>query len=128
MADFSADLDTYTLQAAADLSALQYHIVRGAAINTCNVASNAVDSDILGVLQNKPTSGHFATIADGGISKVVAGGAVTVYDLVTCNGSGRAATVTSGQIAFGKAFSTSANDGELISVRLMEPIRWSGAP
>lgn len=127
MATYSA-LETLTVEAAADLSGKQYHIIRGAGLNLCNVASDATNSDMLGVLQNKPQSGEFACVADGGESKVVAGGTVTVYDYVTCNGSGRAATVASGQMAFGQALETSGADGEIITARLMKPIRWAGAP
>lgn len=127
MADFGA-LDTFTLEAAADLSAAQYHVVRGVATNTCNISSQATDSDMLGVLLNKPVSGGFATVADGGIAKVVAGAAINAYDVLTSNSSGRAAVVTSGQVAFGRALGTAGADGDLITVRLMKPIRWAGAP
>ena len=126
MAEFQ-NLETYTLEAAADLSAKQYHIVRGSAISKCNMGSAATDSGLIGVLQNKPQSGEFACIADGGISKIVAGGTVTANQLVTTNGSGRAANAGSGDMIVGRALDTATTNGEIISVRLLTPVRLSGA-
>jgi hypothetical protein len=80
------------------------------------------------VLQNKPKSGEPATVFDGGISKVVAGGAITAGDIITTNGSGRAAVVTSGQMAGGRALTAAGADGEFIDAKLFPPIKWFGAP
>lgn len=119
------------LEAAADLSAKQYHLVRLSAANKVNQASQAVNSGLLGVLQNKPKSGEFATVADDGLSKVVAGAAITAGDLLTTNSSGRAIVVTSlasGQeMVFGRALDTAGTDGDVITARLFPPIRWTGA-
>src|SRR3989304_906499 len=97
------ELETLTVATAADLSAFQYNVVRGAGAGLCNVASNAADSDMIGVLQNKPESGKAASIAFAGLSKVVAGAAITAWDNLTVNGSGRAITVTSGSMCLGQA-------------------------
>ncbi len=112
------DLETYTLEAAADLSGKQYHVMRQTDVAKCDIASNAVDDALVGVLQNKPQSGEFATIADGGISKVVVGAAVTQGENLTHNSSGRAITVTSGDVIFGMALETAGADGQIISARL----------
>jgi len=120
--------EPYTLLAAADLSGKQYHIVDQSAAKSCNMASLATDNQVAGVLQNKPQSGEHATIADMGISKVVAGAAVTQGKHLTTNGSGRAITVTSGDMAIGRALEAAGADGDVISARLYPPFRWSGAP
>ena len=127
MAGFS-EMQTLTVPAGADLSAHQYGAVRGAGANACNIASFATDSDILGVLQNKPKSGEAATVAYAGISKVLAGAAITVWNAVTVNGSGRAITVTSGSMCMGQAIEAAGADGDIISVLLAKPVRWAGAP
>lgn len=113
--------------AAADLSGKQYHAVRGSAINTTNQASDATNSGVLGVLQNKPKSSENATIAFLGLSKFVVGGAITANDILTTNSSGRAAVVTSGQMAMGRAIETATTDGEEITALLFPPVRWTGA-
>ena len=123
-----SDKATNTLNAAADLSALQYHIMRVSAVNACNVSSQATDSDMCGVLQNKPQSGEGASIQYSGRGRVVAGGVITAGDHLSCNGSGRAATVTSGQMAFGQALETSGADGDNIDIIQYYPVRWAGAP
>ena len=121
------ELTALALEAAADLSGKQYHIVRASAAGKTNQASEAVHSSMFGVLQNKPQSGETATVAYAGPSKVVAGGAVTANAFVTCNGSGRAADVASGQMTIGRALEAATTDGEVISVLLQSPTRWSGA-
>lgn len=115
---------TRTAQAAADLSAAQYTILRHAAAGTVNIASHAAASIVLGpigVLQNKPTSGRAATVAYAGETKVVAGGTVTVNAAVTTNASGRAANATSGDIVIGRALQAATTDGEIIRMQLMSP-------
>lgn len=122
-------LQTFPLSAAADLSTQQYHIVNQSASKSCNLASLATTNNICGVLQNKPNaSGRTATIADGGTSKVVAGAAITQGKYFTTNGSGRAVTVTSGDMAVGRALETVGADGDVFEGRLTVPFRWSGAP
>lgn len=127
MAEFGK-LETLTLQAAADLSLFQYKAIRGAGAASCNVASNAADSDMIGILINKPASGEFASVAYSGMSKACAGAAVTVYDQLTVNGSGRVITVTSGSMCLGQALEAAGADGDIITVLLSKPVRWAGAP
>jgi hypothetical protein len=128
MAEFGApELLTLTLEAAADLSAVQYHVVRHSAAQKCNVASDATNSGVLGILQTKPKSGEFGTVAVGGKSKAVAGAAITLPAVITHNSSGRVATVTSGQMAIGRALEAASADGDIITVLLFQPVRWAGA-
>ena len=58
MADYgSPELQTLTLEAAADLSLFQYCAVRLSAAGKCNVASDVGAYTLLGILQNKPKLG-----------------------------------------------------------------------
>jgi hypothetical protein len=116
-----------TLEAAADLSGIQYHLVRLSAANKTNLASEAVNSSIVGVLVNKPKSGEFATIGYFGEGKVVAGGALTVGDVITTNGSGRAATVGSAKMAVGRVLEAAGADGDVVRCFFFPPVRWTGA-
>ena len=117
-------LHTLTMKAGADLSALQYHIMRDIADGTTNIASEAISNQMLGVLQNKPAAtNRAATIGYEGISKVVAGGAVTRGLLITTNGSGRAANATSGDMVFGRALDPATTNGEVISALIFAPFK-----
>jgi hypothetical protein len=121
-------LETLTLEANADLSNKQYHFVRYVATEKCDQASLDTNSGLIGVLQNKPGSGEFATIAYAGVGKVVAGAAVTAGDVLTTNSSGRAVTVTSGDMAAGRALMAAGANGDIITALLFPPQRWAGAP
>ncbi len=126
MAEFQ-DVEALTAEAAADLSGKRYHIMRLSDRLKTNQASDAGGSSVFGVLQNKPQSGEAATLAYAGVSKVVAGGAVSVNTIITTNGSGRAAAVASGQMAIGRALEAAGADGDQISALLFPPVRWAGA-
>lgn len=119
---------TYTAQAAADLSGKQYHLVRISAANKCNMASDAADYALGGVLHNKPESGEAATIIAAGPARVMAGAAITAGKHIMTNGSGRAITVTSGNMSCGKALDAAGADGDIIDILVFPPFRWSGAP
>jgi len=113
-----------TAQAARDMRTMQYTIQRAVAAGTCDIASHAAATHVLGpmgVLINKPDSGQAATIAYAGEVKVVAGGAVTANSKITTNGSGRAADAASGNIVIGTALETAATDGEVVRVLLERP-------
>lgn len=117
-------VETRTFEADADLSANLYEIVRvtdGA--QRINVASEAISTEIVGVLWNKPSAaGEFATVAWSGKGKVRAGAAVSSTGVfLTTNGSGRAIQATSGDIVIGRAMSTAGGDGEIIEAQLDQP-------
>jgi hypothetical protein len=127
MAEYgSPELQTLTLEAAADLTACQYHAVRLSAVNKCNVASDAAASSTMGVLLGKPRITEFAAVAVSGKSKIVAGGAITAGALIGVNGSGRAAAVASGGWTIGRALETSANDGDVITALIGYPFGRQG--
>ncbi len=107
------------LLAGADLSALQYTFVKAstAADDTVLGAAAATDK-IIGVLQNKPTSGQVAEVLLTGISKMIVGsGGVTHGAEVTSDGAGKAILNALGQAKAGIALQT-ANAGETVSVLL----------
>ena len=91
------------------------------------LATVTTSSNILGVLQNKPKVGEAMEIAQEGLSKVVAGGALTANAIFTTNGSGRAAAVTSGDFAVGRILEASGSDGDVVTAQLFFPVRWTGA-
>ena len=91
------------------------------------VVSVPTSSNILGVMQNDPGIDEAMTIAYAGPSKVVAGGAIGANAIITTQSGGRAAVVTSGDMACGRALEASGATGDVISVVLFHPVRWSGA-
>lgn len=106
-----------TRKAGADLSAKQFRFVK---MSSGNVVAGAAATDkVVGVLQNKPTSGDTAEIrliANGGTYKVVAGGAITEGAYITCDSNGEAiATTTAGNVVLGRALEA-ADDGDLFEV------------
>lgn len=123
----SQDIHSIARTADADLSGKQYHIVRLTAGKGTNLASLATTSAIGGVLQTVSSSGDRAAVGYSGVSKVVAGAALTENDVFTCNGSGRAVVVTSGQMAVGRALGAAGADGEVVTALIFPPFRWSGA-
>jgi len=88
-----------TLVAGADLSAAQYKFVKLDSSGNVIVCSAVTDAPI-GVLQNSPASGVEAEIAVAGVTKVVAGAAITTANLQTTaigtDTSGRAVAKTLG--------------------------------
>ena len=108
-----------SLPAAADLSAAQYKIVH---INSSGQAalSNATSLGV-GVLQNKPTAaGRIATVAHAGITKCVAGAAITAGVRVTSDANGNAiAAATAGDAVIGFAV-TGAASGDVFPVLLTQ--------
>lgn len=115
---FSNRVKSESFVASGDHSTLQYHIVNlvGAHKISASVANGGH-----GVIQNKPQDGEHATVAVGGITKVRAGAAVAVGNLITSAGSGWAAVVTSGSAAdkqvLGKAL-TAAASGSVFSMEI----------
>ena len=103
----------------ADLSAKQYYFVKIAADNKWGVCG---DGELgLGVLQNKPTAGLECEVVRSGISKVVAGDAVTEGAFVASDGNGKAVPATSGEYILGVAYEAASADGDIIAVDLFIP-------
>lgn len=111
----------------AGIGATRYVFVQAAGAYQAILATNTTTSALLGVMQNDPGVGEAMSIAYSGLSKVVAGGALTANAIITTNGSGRAAAVTSGQMALGRVLEASGADGDVVSALLFPPVRWAGA-
>lgn len=94
------NLITISLIAGEDLSSDQYTVLfLDTADNTVKKAT-AATSIAIGVLQNAPASGEAAEVAIGGVSKVLAGGTLTLGQLVA---SDRTAATIETTIAAGTA-------------------------
>jgi hypothetical protein len=87
-------IDCVSIDAGADLSALQFTALKmgtGRAV----ISAAAATAPIIGILQNKPTSGRAAEVAIGGISKALAGAAGwTSGDKLTATTGGALITTT----------------------------------
>lgn len=94
-------LTTITRPANADLSTKQYLFVEmdtSGNVGACNSAGELA----IGVLQNDPdASGRAATVAIGGVSKVVLGGTVAINAKVATTAAGKADTAASGNHVMG---------------------------
>ncbi len=108
------------LKASADLSAKQYYGMKMSGDGTCTVCA-AITDKVVGVLQNAPTSGSAASVADRGVTKMLAGGTIAAGDIVGVTNAGKAVTIVPGtdttQYVLGQAV-TGGADGEYISVDL----------
>lgn len=105
-----------SVPASADLSASQYHFVDVDSNGQLVVAASP--STVLGVLQDKPAAaGRAGSVAINGRTKIVFGGTVAAGSAVTCNASGEAVAVTTGQPSLGMCIE-GAGDGEIGSVVL----------
>jgi len=118
MAVFKSELLAYTLEAAADYTADQFTFMdvdtNGRAVQVSSAGGRAI-----GVLQDKPSAlGQAAKIQFGGVTKVVAGAAVTMGDDVQSDGNGEAINALTGDIVLGVAMETAAAQGEIISVHI----------
>jgi hypothetical protein len=108
-------VQSITLPAAADLSSSQFKLVT---VNSSGQAALAnATALVVGVLQNKPSAaGQAATVAVHGVSKAVAGGAITAGARVTADASGNAiAAASAGDAVLGVAL-TGAASGDVFPV------------
>jgi len=94
----------------------QYHFVKVTGVHQVGLAG--ATGAVIGVLQNKPQgTGHAATVAIHGVSKVVSDVALTAGDSIQVSADGQAAKTGAGPVV-GIALSTTANAGELVNVLL----------
>jgi len=104
--------------AAADLSAQQFRAMRVTGDFQVNVA-NAAGQAVIGILQNKPTSGQSADVMMAGVSKAIAGAAIAAGAEVMAGADGRIITAaTAGSNVIGIALNAAGNANEIISVAL----------
>lgn len=99
-----------TVIASADLSALQYRVVRV----TGDLADN--NGEAYGVLANKPLSGEHATVNILGIMKGYAGAAIAAGASVGVTNSGFIITAASGTgVAIGKNKNVAVGSGDVFT-------------
>lgn len=106
-----------TFKAGADLSAKQYYAVKYSAADTVILTAAAgTEVNAIGILQNKPADTQAATVMVAGVSKAIAGAAITVGTLVMADNGGKVIAATTGTKALGLALVAATADGDVISV------------
>lgn len=115
--------ETFSLDAAANLSGSQYCFVKVTAALTCNITTAATDF-AAGVLQNTPSAaGRSATVQGAGISKVRSGAAIAAGDRLTSDATGRAiTTTTAGNRVHGIALQAASAADQYIAAIVTETI------
>jgi hypothetical protein len=114
---YKENVKNISVAAAADLSANQYKFgligATGVALNT--TSGGPVD----GVIQEGvAVAGEAETLGVSGVSKVVAGAAITAGAPVMSNATGLAITATATNLVVGKAITAATASGNVISVLL----------
>ena len=103
-----------TFEAAADLSAKQYYLVKMSAADKVNLAG--ANAKVIGVLQNKPKSGEAAVVRVCGTSKVISHDTgIAVGDYLTSDANGKAEEVNADkEFCCGMALQACAADNDII--------------
>lgn len=108
-----------SLLAGEDLSAKQFHIVKGGTAAREVVAAAAATDMLVGVLQDKPEEGEICTVRFTGITKVKASGALaTPFTEITSDADGKAAAASSGNSAIGFILEPAGAEDDIISAVL----------
>ncbi len=99
----------------------QYYFVKVTGVHQAGLPSAVTDA-VVGVLQNKPQyTGNAATVGIRGVTKVVASKAITAGSKVYSTTGGKATDSSANSaVCHGIALTTVANDGELLSMLLIE--------
>lgn len=102
--------------AGADLSEKQYHLVKITGRRTVTLCGDGFRVD--GILLNKPTSGHAATVeTNSGVECFVcAGASFSAGAELASNASGRAITSLSGDESCAVAMEDASGDGSIVRV------------
>ncbi len=101
--------------AGADLSAKQFFVVKDNGSNAAVLSAAGTDTH-LGILQNKPTSGKVGAVRTAGISKAVAGAAITSGALLTSDGAGKVIAASANDIVVGIARSAASGANIILPV------------
>lgn len=110
--------------ASADLSTTgQFLAVTISGSRTVNLATSSTTGPIYGVLQNNPTSGQAADVGIAGISKMVAGAAITAGAELMINASSQFITWVSGagNYKVGRALETVSGSGQIFTGLIYNP-------
>lgn len=115
-----------TIPASADLSAFQYRAVHlrsdGSAGTFVDTVSGSAGTPVIGILTNKPgAASRGARVAVGGMTKMEAGSAVAIGDLVAVVGQGGRGVGIGPTAQFtgwilGRAWSKAAASGDIFEV------------
>jgi hypothetical protein len=85
-------------------------------VNSSGLLVTAGDGEAaIGVVTNNPASGEVASVAIGGIVKVVAGASITAGAVISSTSDGKAQTAASGDLVLGVAL-TAADNGDVFSM------------
>lgn len=108
----------YTYLSTGDLSTAIFHAVKLSGTGK-RIVKCVADERIIGVLQNKPVlTDDAATVMVDGVTKAVAGAAITVGQRVKPNAAGRFIPVSASEPVAGQAETAAAADGELFTLRI----------
>lgn len=114
---YQQSLQTRTKIVNADMTTKQYFIMKA---SSTKMALCTAGVQPIGVLQDTPAAdGRPGCLGFDGVSKVVAGGAITAGDYVASDSAGKAVTAVSGDFPLGIAETAATTDGDVISVSLM---------
>ena len=103
-----------SFKAGADLSANQFSPVK--LDSDGNIVLAAATTDVvIGVLQDNPAAGQMGSVMTLGVSKVKAGAAINIGNLLTAYTGGTAKAATSGNKVFGIAITPASAAGEIIT-------------
>lgn len=133
-----SDYTDITLVASTGLTSAQFYFVKSTAADTTYSAGNGTCllaicssggiNSPKGILQNDPDTGQAAIVRVEGLSKLVAGAAIAVGDLVACSTAGTGIVAdTTGEWFFARAESASTASGQIISVRMAGPAPFMGS-
>ena len=117
MANFGDQVKLSGLVASGDLSSYQYRFVKAASTAGAVKLATSATANVLGVLQNDPTSGQAASVCALGETKVHAAAALTTWGgTITVNGSGYAIASqgTAGTVILGRNLEVAAVSGDLV--------------
>lgn len=103
--------DVISVEAGADLSAKQYFLT---VFSAGKLALAGAGATVLGVLTDKPTTGQYGTVAVKGLTKVVAGAAITQGVRIASDANGKAVAAGANTESFGIALQEAGADGEVI--------------
>lgn len=118
------DIGLGQLVASADLSTKQFYCVKAHTVNNQFALCDTDGEVVLGVLQDKPTSGLAGNIMTVGVTKVIVGEALTAGDKWGTDGVGKAKktemTLTGADVGdyFGGVVLEGAAVGELATVTI----------
>ena len=124
---YSLPAQVATFEAAGDLSAKQYHLVKLDADGKVVIVAATSDTPV-GVLQNTPTSGEAATVVVCGVTKISADAAINEGALLKTSADGQATTCTpdnaideggsdtlAGTLVIGQAYTAAGAAAEIIT-------------